>query len=47
VPIVMAGGNIFQSETPKAMLAAFNAVAHKNPKPKKALQLHQSLKAKS
>jgi hypothetical protein len=47
VPIVTAGRDIFQSEAPKTMCAAFNAVAHKNPKPKQALQPHRSLKGKS
>ena len=40
------GRNIFQSEAPKAMIAAVNAVVHKNVKPKDALDLFNSLKAK-
>ncbi len=40
------GRNIFQSEAPKAMLAAVNAVVHQNTKPKAALDLFNSLKAK-
>jgi putative autoinducer-2 (AI-2) aldolase len=40
------GRNIFQSEAPKAMLAAVNAVVHKDAKPKDALELYRSLKAK-
>jgi putative autoinducer-2 (AI-2) aldolase len=38
--------NIFQSETPKAMIAAVNAVVHKNVKPSEALDIYKSLKAK-
>ena len=40
------GRNIFQSEAPKAMIAAINAVVHKNAKPKDAYELFSSLKAK-
>ena len=38
------GRNIFQSEAPKAMLAAINAVVHQNAKPKEAYALFSSLK---
>jgi len=38
------GRNIFQSEAPKAMLAAINAVVHQNAKPKEAYGLFSSLK---
>lgn len=40
------GRNIFQSEAPKAMIAAINAVVHQNAKPKDAFDLFNSLKAK-
>jgi putative autoinducer-2 (AI-2) aldolase len=40
------GRNIFQSKAPKAMIAAINAVVHKNAKPKEAYKLFSSLKAK-
>lgn len=40
------GRNIFQSEAPKAMIAAIGAVVHKNMKPKEAFELFNSLKAK-
>jgi len=40
------GRNIFQSEAPKAMLAAVNAVVHQNMRPKEAFELYNSLKAK-
>jgi len=40
------GRNIFQSEAPKAMIAAVNAVVHKNTKPAEALDIYKSLKAK-
>jgi len=40
------GRNIFQSDAPKAMLAAINAVVHKRMKPKEALEIYKSLKAK-
>jgi putative autoinducer-2 (AI-2) aldolase len=39
------GRNIFQSDAPKAMIAAVNAVVHKNTKPKEAFELFKSLKA--
>jgi putative autoinducer-2 (AI-2) aldolase len=38
------GRNIFQSDAPKAMIAAVNVVVHKNMKPKEAFELFQSLK---
>jgi putative autoinducer-2 (AI-2) aldolase len=40
------GRNIFQSEAPKAMIAAVNAVVHNNAKPKEALEIYKSLKGK-
>ena len=40
------GRNIFQSDAPKAMIAAVSAVVHKNTKPKEALEMFKSLKAK-
>jgi len=40
------GRNIFQSDAPKAMLAAINAVVHQNTKPKDAFDLFKTLKAK-
>jgi len=40
------GRNIFQSDSPQAMIAAVNAVVHQNTKPKDALDLYNSLKAK-
>jgi len=40
------GRNIFQSDAPHAMIAAVNAVVHRNAKPKEAFELFQSLKAK-
>jgi putative autoinducer-2 (AI-2) aldolase len=40
------GRNIFQSDTPKAMIAAVAAVVHKNMKPKDAFDLFKTLKAK-
>ncbi len=40
------GRNIFQSEAPKAMIAAVAAVVHESMKPKDAYGLFQSLKAK-
>jgi putative autoinducer-2 (AI-2) aldolase len=40
------GRNIFQSDAPKAMLAAVNAVVHRNAKPRDALEIYKSLKAK-
>lgn len=39
------GRNIFQSEAPKAMLAAVNAVVHDNMRPKEALDLFKTRKA--
>jgi putative autoinducer-2 (AI-2) aldolase len=41
------GRNIFQSEAPTAMIAAVAAVVHKNMKPKEALDLFNTLKAKA
>ena len=40
------GRNIFQSDAPKAMITAVNAVVHKNAKPKEALEIYKALKAK-
>jgi putative autoinducer-2 (AI-2) aldolase len=40
------GRNIFQSAAPKAMIAAINAVVHKNLKPKEAYELFSALKTK-
>jgi len=40
------GRNIFQSEAPKAMIAAVAAVVHKNIKPAEAFELFKALKAK-
>jgi putative autoinducer-2 (AI-2) aldolase len=40
------GRNIFQSESPVAMIQAINAVVHKNMQPKEALDLFNRLKAK-
>ena len=40
------GRNIFQSDAPKAMIAAVNAVVHRNAKPAEALDLYKSLKSK-
>jgi len=40
------GRNIFQSDAPKAMIAAVNAVVHKGAKPTEALDVYQSIKAK-
>jgi putative autoinducer-2 (AI-2) aldolase len=39
------GRNIFQSDAPKAMIAAVAAVVHKNMKPAEAFDLFKSLKA--
>jgi putative autoinducer-2 (AI-2) aldolase len=39
------GRNIFQSDAPKAMIAAVNAVVHQNAKPKEAYQMFQEMKA--
>ncbi|QDT72992.1 3-hydroxy-5-phosphonooxypentane-2,4-dione thiolase [Lacipirellula limnantheis] len=41
------GRNIFQSDAPKAMMAAVNKVVHENMKPAEALQLFESLKAET
>src|SRR5262245_789036 len=40
------GRNLFQSDAPKAMIAAVGAVVHKNVKPKEAFDMFNSLKAK-
>jgi 3-hydroxy-5-phosphonooxypentane-2,4-dione thiolase len=40
------GRNIFQSDAPKAMLAAVNAVVHELMPPKQAFELYRELKAK-
>src|ERR1700757_337398 len=40
------GRNIFQSDTPKAMIAAIGAIVHQDAKPKEAYELFSSLKAK-
>ena len=40
------GRNIFQSDAPKAMIAAVNAVVHKGAKLAEALDVYQSMKAK-
>src|SRR3954465_4205172 len=40
------GRNIFQSDAPKAMIAAIRAVVHKNTKPAEAFELFNSLRAK-
>jgi putative autoinducer-2 (AI-2) aldolase len=40
------GRNIFQSDAPKAMIAAVAAVVHNNMKPKDAFDLFNSMKAK-
>jgi putative autoinducer-2 (AI-2) aldolase len=40
------GRNIFQSDAPKAMIAAVHAVVHKNMTPKDAYETYKSLKAK-
>jgi 3-hydroxy-5-phosphonooxypentane-2,4-dione thiolase len=39
------GRNIFQSDAPQAMIAAINAVVHRNVKPKEAYELFSELKA--
>jgi putative autoinducer-2 (AI-2) aldolase len=41
------GRNIFQSDSPVAMLQAVRAVVHDNEKPQKALDLYQTLKNQS
>jgi putative autoinducer-2 (AI-2) aldolase len=38
------GRNIFQSEAPKAMIAAVRKVVHENMKPAEALDLYETLK---
>jgi putative autoinducer-2 (AI-2) aldolase len=40
------GRNIFQSDAPKAMIAAVGAVVHKGARPAEALDVYRSLKAK-
>ena len=40
------GRNIFQSDAPKAMLAAVHAVVHQSMKPKEAFELFKDLKSK-
>jgi putative autoinducer-2 (AI-2) aldolase len=40
------GRNIFQSDAPKAMIAAVGAVVHKAAKPAEALEIYRSLKAR-
>src|SRR5712672_543665 len=40
------GRNIFQSEDPKAMITAVDAVVHKSMKPKEAFDLFNSMKSK-
>jgi 3-hydroxy-5-phosphonooxypentane-2,4-dione thiolase len=40
------GRNIFQSDAPRAMIAAVAGVVHKNMKPAEALDLYKTLKAK-
>lgn len=39
------GRNIFQSEAPRAMIAAVSAVVHENLNPAEALEMYRSLKA--
>ena len=39
------GRNIFQSESPIAMLTAIKAVVHENEKPEKALDLYNTIKS--
>jgi putative autoinducer-2 (AI-2) aldolase len=39
------GRNVFQSDAPKAMVAAVHAVVHRNLKPTEAFELFRSLKA--
>jgi putative autoinducer-2 (AI-2) aldolase len=41
------GRNIFQSEAPEAMMQAVAGVVHKNLKPKEALDLYETLKARA
>ena len=40
------GRNIFQSDAPKAMIAAVAAVVHKNMQPAEAFEMYQALKGK-
>jgi putative autoinducer-2 (AI-2) aldolase len=40
------GRNIFQSDAPKAMIAAVAAVVHNNETPKAAFELFNALRAK-
>src|SRR3954454_17035863 len=40
------GRNIFQSDAPKAMMAAVGAVVHKNMRPKEAFELFNAMKSK-
>jgi len=40
------GRNIFQSDAPRAMIAAVNAVVHKGAKPAEALDVYKSMQAK-
>ncbi|MFY9623062.1 MAG: 3-hydroxy-5-phosphonooxypentane-2,4-dione thiolase LsrF, partial [Rhodoplanes sp.] len=40
------GRNIFQSDAPKAMIAAVSAVVHENLKPADALDMYNALKAR-
>jgi putative autoinducer-2 (AI-2) aldolase len=40
------GRNIFQSDAPKAMIAAVAAVVHKNAKPAEALDLYKSIRSR-
>jgi 3-hydroxy-5-phosphonooxypentane-2,4-dione thiolase len=40
------GRNMFQSDAPKAMIAAVHAVVHQNLKPKEALEMFNTLKVK-
>jgi len=39
------GRNIFQAESPVAMIQAVGAVVHQNEKPEKALDMYKSLKS--
>ena len=41
------GRNIFQSDTPRAMIQAVGKVVHENLKPAEALDLYQTLEAES
>jgi 3-hydroxy-5-phosphonooxypentane-2,4-dione thiolase len=40
------GRNIFQSDAPKAMIAAVHAVVHKNLKPADAFEMFKALRSK-